>query len=350
MDADLDLLSTERLAPWLDEHGLGTGSPIENAKVLAGGSSNAVFQFERGDRSYVLRRPPRHPRPDSNRGIVREGTVLRALRETGVPHPELHALRDDESVIGVCFYLMEPIDGWSPTSPLKEPFGSSPRLRREMGLALVDAAAALANVDYRAVGLESFGKPDGFIERQVARWKAQLQSYRDLDGYEPRELPGLDRVADWLDANPPTDYRPGLIHGDLQLPNAMFAHDRAELLAIIDWELSTIGDPLLDLGWILTSWSEPDGPRLPNTYIEPWEGFPSRREMIERYLDRTGRDPRAVKYFCVLACYKLGIVLEGHVARAAAGIGSREMGEIMARLVMGLFAEARDLIDGKLYA
>lgn len=348
--AELDLLALERLVPWLDAQGLGTGSPIENAVPLGGGSSNAVFRFRRGDRSYVLRRPPRHPRPDSNRGIVREGTVLRALKQTEVPHPALHALCDDEAVIGVCFYVMEPIDGWSPVSPLIEPFGSSPRLQREMGLALVDAAAALANVDYRAVGLAGFGKPEGYLERQVARWRSQLDSYRGLAGYEPRDLPGLDRVARWLETNLPSDYRPGVVHGDLQLPNVMFAHDRAELLAIIDWELSTIADPLLDLGWILTSWSEPEGPRLPNTYIEPWDGFPSRREMIERYLAQTGRDPCAVRYFCVLACYKLGIVLEGHVARAAAGIGDREMGKIMARLVTGLFEEAGDLIDGKLYA
>lgn len=347
---ELDLLPLERLRLWLDVQGIGSGAPIDGLAQLTGGSSNAVFRFRRGDGEFVLRRPPRHPRPDSNRSISRESTVLRALADSDVPHPRLVASCDDQSVIGVCFYLMEPIDGFSPTSPLPEPFGSSPELRRQMGFELVDAAAALANVDYRAVGLEGFGKPEGYLERQVARWKAQLDSYRQLDGYQARELPGLERVASWLESNLPRDYRPGILHGDLQLPNVMFARDRAELLALIDWELSTIGDPMLDLGWILSNWSEPEGELMPTTYIRPWGGFPSRREMIERYLSKTDRDPAAVKYFCVLACYKLGLVLEGHVARAAAGIGDKAIGEIMARQATGLLQEACDLIDGKLYA
>ncbi|HIF63827.1 MAG TPA: phosphotransferase family protein [Deltaproteobacteria bacterium] len=347
---DLDLLPLDRLAPWLDAQDIGSGAPIERLAQLGGGSSNAVFRFHRGDADYVLRRPPRHPRRDSNKSIVREGTLLRALAHTDVPHPMLHALCDNTDVIGVCFYVMKPIDGWSPGSPLKEPFASSPRFRREMGFALVDALAALALVDYRSVGLEDFGRPDGFLERQVPRWRAQLESYREITGYQGHKLPGLDRVATWLEANRPRDYRPGILHGDPQLPNAMFAHDRPELIALIDWELSTLGDPMLDLGWILASWSEPDGPRMPTTYIEPWNGFPSRAEMIDRYLARTDRTPEAVRYFCVLACYKLGIILEGHVARAAAGIGDPSTSEIMARLSMGLLEEANDLIDGKIFA
>lgn len=348
--SDLDLVALEPLAAWLDEQDLGRDAPIEDLAALSGGSSNAIFRFRRGDESYVLRRPPRHPRSNSNKTMVREATVLRALADTDVPHPRLRGLCEDQGVIGVCFYVMEPIDGWSPGSPLVEPFGSSPALRREMGFAVVDAAAALAGVDYRAVGLTEFGKPDGYLERQVSRWRSQLDSYLQLEGYDGRDLPDLERVAAWLEGNLPRDYRPGIIHGDYQLPNVMFAHDRAELLAVIDWELSTIGDPMLDLAWILTSWSEQEGEPLPTTYIQPWDGFPTRREMIERYLDLTDRDPKAVRYFCVLACYKLGLILEGHVARAAAGMGDREIGAIMARMATGLLEEAGDLIDGKVYA
>lgn len=348
--SELDLLPVEALAVWLDAQNLGRGAPIEDLAALSGGSSNAIFRFRRGEDYYVLRRPPRHPRPNSNKTMVREATVLRALADTDVPHPGLRALCEDADVIGVCFYVMDPIDGWSPGSPLVEPFGSSPVLRREMGLAFVDAAACLAGVDYRAVGLAEFGKPDGYLERQVSRWRSQLDSYLQLDGYDGRELPNLERVAVWLERNIPRDYRPGIIHGDYQFPNVMFAHDRAVLLAVIDWELSTIGDPLLDLAWALTSWSEPEGELLPTTYIQPWDGFPSRREAIERYLDQVDRDPKAVRYFCVLACYKLGLILEGNVARAAAGIGDREIGAIMARMATGLLEEAGNLIDGKVYA
>ena len=348
--SELDLVPLASLAVWLDEQNLSRGAPIEGLVPLTGGSSNAIFGFRRGDESYVLRRPPRHLRPNSNKTMVREATVLRALTDTDVPHPRLRALCEDEDVIGVCFYVMEPIDGWSPGSPLVEPFASSPALRREMGFAIVDAAASLARVDYRSVGLEEFGRPDGYLERQVSRWRSQLESYLQLDGYDGRDLPDLARVAAWLEGHLPRDYRPGIIHGDLQFPNVMFAHDRADLLAMIDWELSTIGDPLLDLAWVLTSWSEPEGEPLATTYIQPWDGFPSRREVIERYLDQTDRDPKAVQYFCVLACYKLGLILEGHVARAAAGMGDREIAKIMARMATGLLEEAGDLIDGKVYS
>jgi aminoglycoside phosphotransferase (APT) family kinase protein len=346
----VDLVPIDRLARWLDEQGLGNGSSIRDLVALAGGSQNAVFRFTRGDRDFVLRRPRQDARVTASAAIRREAELLRALSETDVPHPRLVAACADEELLGACFYLMEPIDGWSPGSPLIEPFASSPALQREMGFAFVDAAAALGSVDYVAAGLEGFGKPEGFLERQVGRWRSQLDGYRKIEGYDGRELPHLDRVSRWLEAERPDDYRPGIIHGDLQLPNSMFAHDRPEILALIDWEMATIGDPLLDLGWILTNWSDPGGDLLPTTYIRPWVGFPSRREMIDRYLAQVDRNPSDVKYFCVLACYKLGIVLEGNVARAAAGLGDPEVAKFMEGLVTGLFDEALDLIEGNLEA
>lgn len=347
---DLDLIPLDRLARWLDRQGVGAGEPIEAVERLGGGSSHAVFRLRRGEERVVLRRPPRHPRPDSARSIVREARILGSLAGTEVPHPRLRALCTDESVIGVCFSVMDAVEGWSPGSPLVEPFASRPAWQREMGLALVDAAAALARVDHRAAGLVDLGHAEGFLERQVPRWRSQLESYRELPGYRPRALPGIERVSAWLEASIPRDVRTGLLHGDLQLPNVMFAYDRPELVAVIDWELSTIGDPMLDLGWLLASWSDPTPPLLPTTYIRPWDGFPSRREMISRYLALTGRDPAAVRYFCVLACFKLGIVLEGSVARAAAGRGDPGLAEVMGRLAVGLFEEAGALIDGAIEA
>jgi aminoglycoside phosphotransferase (APT) family kinase protein len=346
---DLDLLAPDRLARWLDAQGLPcAGEPIREARKLSGGATNAIFLFRRGDARMVLRRPPRHPRADSDKTLVREARVLRALRGTDVPHPALIAACEDPAVIGGCFYLMEPIDGFNPVGQLPEPFASDPGARRQMGFELLDAIAKLARVDYRAVGLGDFGKPDGFLERQVERWKAHLQGYHKLPGYGGRALPGFEDVARWLQTHIPRDFRPGIIHGDYQFANVMFAHDRPELRAIIDWELSTIGDPMLDLGWILCSWSDPDEPALRTTYIQPWSGFPSRAELIERYLAQTGRDPDAVRYFRVLACYKLGILLEGHYARGLAGLGDREVGETMGNTTWWLFEQAVDLVAGRL--
>jgi aminoglycoside phosphotransferase (APT) family kinase protein len=342
---DLDLVPTGALARWMDARRLpGTGAPIEDVTRLSGGAANVIFRLRRGAHAFVLRRPPRHPRPNSMETMLREARVLGALRDTGVPHPRLVAACADPDVIGATFYLMEPVDGFTPMGALPEPFASDPSARRAMGFELVDAIAKLAQVDYRAVGLEGFGKPDGFLQRQVGRWQAQLESYRKLPGYAGRELPGFAEVSRWLAANLPKDFRPGILHGDYQFANVMFRRDRPELAAVIDWELSTIGDPLLDLGWILCTWRDPDEDGS-GAYLQPWSGFPSRAELTERYLAATGRDPAAVPYFRVLGCYKLGILLEGNYARGLAGLADRALGDVMGGVTWSLFQQAQALVQ-----
>ncbi|MFQ5512935.1 MAG: phosphotransferase family protein [Myxococcota bacterium] len=342
---DLDLVAPEALARWMDAQGLpGAGEPVRDVSQLSGGAANVIFRLRRGPHEMVLRRPPRHPRPNSNRTMLREARVLAALRDTPVPHPRLIACCEDPDLIGATFYLMEPIEGFNPVGELPEPFRSDASARRRMGFELVDAIARLACVDYRAVGLEGFGKPDSFLERQVSRWRSQLESYRELDGYDVRVLPGFEEVASWLENNLPMDFRPGILHGDYQFANVMFAHDRPELLAVIDWELSTVGDPLLDLGWILCTWRDPGETETATSYLHPWRDFPTRAELIERYLSVTDRDPRAVGYFRVLGCYKLGILLEGNYARGLAGLADREAGEMMGRVTVSLFEQAHELV------
>ena len=255
MSAGVDL---EKLAVWMDGQGLGEG-PLEGVTLLGGGTQNILLRFSRAGREYVLRRPPPHLRANSNETMRREARMLAALKGTPVPHPELIAACPDEEVLGAAFYLMEPIEGFNPSTGLPPLHAGSPQMRHRMGLALVEGIAALGALDYRERGLDGFGKVDSYLERQVARWKSQLDSYRQYAGWPgPGGIPGVDEVAAWLERHRPASFEPGIIHGDYHLANVMFRHDSAELAAIVDWELTTIGDPLLDLGWLLATWREPE--------------------------------------------------------------------------------------------
>jgi aminoglycoside phosphotransferase (APT) family kinase protein len=323
----------------MDAQGLPPG-PIEAIERLAGGTQNILLRFTRGGRSYVLRRPPPHLRANSNETMRREARVLGALAGTGVPHPLLIAACPAEDVIGAAFYLMEPIDGFNPTAGLPPLHAGDPAIRHRMGLALVDGITALSAVDHRAVGLAGFGRPEGYLERQVARWRAQLDSYSELPGYPGPDIPGVERVARWLDAHRPARFDPGILHGDYHLGNVMYRRDGPELAAIVDWELSTIGDPLLDLGWLLATWPGESGPSGGSIGVQPWRGFPTADELVARYRERSTRDTQAIAWYGVLACYKLGIILEGTHARACAGRAPRETGDALHATTLALFERA----------
>jgi aminoglycoside phosphotransferase (APT) family kinase protein len=270
----------------------------------------------------------------------REARVLAAIADTGVPHPRLIAACPDEAVIGAAFYLMEPVEGFNPTTGLPPLHASDPDVRRAMGFELVDAIARLGGVDHLEVGLRDFGRPEGYLERQVSRWRAQLEGYGALEGYPGPEIPGVERVAAWLDANRPRDFRPGILHGDYHLANVMFRNDGPELAAIVDWELSTIGDPLLDLGWLLATWPGESGPAAGSIGVQPWDGFPSADELVARYRERSTRDLSAISWYGVLACYKLGIILEGTHARACAGKAPKATGDVLHATTVALFERA----------
>jgi aminoglycoside phosphotransferase (APT) family kinase protein len=334
----------ERLASWMDDQGL-SGAPICEAELLSGGTQNILLRFERGGRRFVLRRPPAHLRRNSNETMRREARVLAAIAATDVPHPRLIAACPDEDVIGASFYLMEPVEGFNPTGGLPALHASDPAIRRAMGLALVDGIATLGAVDYRAVGLEGFGRPEGYLERQVSRWRSQLEGYREFEGYAGPEIPGVEHVADWLERNRPRDFQPGILHGDYHLSNVMYRPDGPELAAIVDWELSTIGDPLLDLGWLLATWPGEGGPSAGTVAVKPWDGFPSADELVARYRERSQRDLEAIGWYGVLACYKLGIILEGTHARASAGKAAKATGDVLHATTLALFERALGWID-----
>jgi aminoglycoside phosphotransferase (APT) family kinase protein len=338
---DPALVDLGHLAEWMDGQGL-TGEAIADAELLAGGTQNILLRFTRGGRTFVLRRPPPHLRKNSNETMRREARVLGAIGDTDVPHPRLIAGCPETDVIGAAFYLMEPIEGFNPTQGLPEYHRSDPAIRRAMGLSLVDSVAALGRVDYQAVGLEGFGRPDGYLERQVARWRSQLEGYSELDGYPGPEIPGVDDVAEWLDENRPADFLPGILHGDYHLANVMYRLDTPDLAAIVDWELSTIGDPLLDLGWLLATWPAPGAHSAASVGggIHPWDGFPKAEELVARYAEGTARDLSDIRWYEVLACYKLGIILEGTHARACAGKAPKATGDVLHATTVALFQRA----------
>jgi len=315
-----DLIDLARLTEWMDSQGLGQGS-ISDARPLTGGSQNILLRFRRDGREYVLRRPPQRPLGDGDEVMRREARVLYALRNTPVPHAALIAACPDPAVLGAAFYLMAPLDGFNAAVGMPPLHAGSPAVRHAMGLSVVDALAAIAAVDSQAVGLSDFGRPAGFLERQTARWTRQLESYAAFAGWPgPEGLPGVSKVSDWLEAGCPKRFRPGLMHGDFHLKNVLFEQGRPDVEAIIDWELSTIGDTLVDLGWLLATWPGPGGDMSQTTIvIQPWDGFPEADELVERYAARTGADLTHLSWYKVFACFKLALILEGTFARACAG-------------------------------
>ncbi len=275
----------------------------------ATGAGNALFWLRRGEHTFVLRRPPAVVNAPGASDMAREFRILGALEGTPVPHPRPLLLCEHADVIGAPFLVMERVDGFTPVGRLPGPY-ARPEARRELAMAMVDALADLAAVDWQARDLEGLGKPEGFLERQVGRWLAQLDRYRT------RDIPQLDVVAEWLESNRPAMGAPAIMHGDYSPYNVMASlHDPTRLAAVIDWDTGTIGDPLLDIGHLLARWTEPGEQPVLSIEIEQREGLPRRAEMAARYAERSGRNLSALVYYQVLSLFKLAIILEGPSAR-----------------------------------
>ena len=339
---DPQVIDIEALAAWMDTEGLSAG-PIQNVTALQGGTQNILLSFTRGHDRFVLRRPSLHPLTNGDDTMRREMRVLAALASTDVRHPRLIAACPSTDVLGASFYLMEEIRGFNVLLSMPQPHAGDPQMRRRMGFSVADAIARLGKVDHRAVGLEDFGKPEGFLSRQVPRWRDMLSGYAKYESWDGlRDIPGVDEIGRWLEDNCPRHFTPGILHGDYTLANVLFREDTPEVAAILDWEMSTIGDPLLDLGWLLTSWPRPDDPT--SRKIEPWEGFPTPDELLAHYRADSARDMSAIDWYIVLACYKLGIVLEGTYARACAGKAPQELGQRFHQRTVALFERAIKLV------
>jgi len=332
------LVDEQRLGRWMDLQDLpGRGQPV-TSRFISGGASNEIFEIRRGGFCSVLRRPPRVVPPGRNETMLREFRVLEALNGTDVPHPEAFAACDDPEVIGSSFYLMGLVDGWSPMNMdgWPAPFDTDLDARYGLAIELVDGIARLSRVDWRARGLEGFGKPEGFHDRQVDRWLAHLSAVQF------RDLPGLDVASDWLRSHKPSHWEPGIIHGDYQFANVMFSHGApARLAAMVDWEMSTVGDPLLDLGWVMNGWTDPGEDRT-GGYVD-LNGMPSRDKMLAHYAAVSGRSVDEIDYYVILARFKLAIVLEAGYARVVSGQADNPTMAAFEHVVLDTMAAAAEL-------
>jgi len=348
---DLDVLANiSRLTDWLDSNIPELGKQPLKRELLHGGTSNVVLTINRGGKTMVLRRPPVVPPPGAERGVLREARVLSALSGTDVPHPACYGVCDDPDIIGGRFYVMEMIDGWAPNLRGDKIHNEAPfdQMPYEYGIpfAIVDGLTRLANVDYKAVGLADFGKATDFLGRQVDRWAGQLASYKERYGYQGRHLEGYDEVEAWLRKNVRKTEHVGIIHGDVGTPNMMFRHGPpARLAAMIDWELSTIGDPMLDLGWFTGAMHDERFPDLPASGgLNDPDHFPTKQELARYYCAGTGRSVDELDFYSILAGFKSGCLLEYKVAQAAAGILPKAVGEFFTRMVDICFRRNAEMI------
>ena len=337
------MIDVERLAAWLDQSGLpGKGEPMEH-RYISGGAQNEIYEIRRGELHGALRIPPAAAPAARDEGILREWRIIEALNGTDVPHTKALAVCTDPAVLGRTFYLMEFVDGWSPMGRRGWPAPFDTDLAARAGLAyqLTEGVALLAGVDWRAKGLHDLGRPDGFHERQVERWT------RYLDRIKGRELPGFEAAATWLRTHKPLDYVPGLMHGDYQFANVMYRDGApARLAAIVDWEMGTVGDPKLDLAWMLRGWPEDtSAPEAATALYVDLTGMPSREDLIQHYAEVSGRQVDDMDYYDVLAQWKLAIVLEQGFQRA----GDNEKLQAFGPMVLQLMQSAADLAETTRY-
>ncbi|MET0897678.1 MAG: phosphotransferase family protein [Mycobacterium sp.] len=317
------------LTTWLRVQGIG--SDISAVEPLTGGTQNIVVRLvvegDTGGRTLVLRRPPKHPRPNSNRTMQREIAVLTTLADSGVPHPGFVVGCEDLDVLGVVFYLMEDVDGFNPGNEVAEAYVRDPGMRHQVGLNYAADLARLGQARWRGRPLAELRRPGSFLGRQVPGFLSLLDSYRKLGDYAPEALPAVGELAGWLQDNQPPDAEPGIMHGDAHLNNVLLRRDRPEVAAFVDWEMCTVGDPLLDLGWILVCWPDDPDPINAGSELAALGGLPSRGEVVEAYRRAGGRDTQRLDWYVALACFKLAIVIEGTYARYLAGMAHREAGE-----------------------
>ncbi len=309
------LLVLDPLESFLDAHGLGEGEV--HASPIGEGHSNVTYLIERGGAEFVLRRPPRPPLPPSAHDVLREARLLGALSATPARVPEVLAVGSDEQIIGSPFYVMERVEGDVIVSSMPPALDSPPE-RERTAHELIEALVEIHGVDWRAAGLEDFGKPTGYLERQLRRFLGLWEINKT------REIPAVEGVAGWLGENLPESGPATIVHGDFRLGNTLYAPGApARLAAVLDWEMATIGDPLADLGYLCMMWTEADDPaggmRDALGAVTRAEGFPTRAEVIALYEERSGRSMSDIRWYMTLALWKSVVFMEGNYKRAIAG-------------------------------
>ena len=335
------LLVLDPLLAFLDARGLGEGEP--EIAAIGDGHSNATYLFERGDARFVLRRPPRPPIPPSANDMLREARVLSALAGRARV-PAVLAVCEDEAVLGAPFYVMEMVEGDVVTTAMPAAL-DTPEERRRTADDLIDALVEVHGVDWRAAGLEGFGKPDGYLERQLRRFLGLW------DHNKTREIPAVEVVGDWLKANLPQSPAATIVHGDYRLGNVLLASGApARIAAVLDWEMSTIGDPLADLGYFCTLYVERDDPSLGKfelSGVTREEGWPTRAELVARYEERSGRSMTDIRWYQTLALWKSIVFMEGNYRRASSGMSDDPYLKAFGDGVVGLAERAEALTRGE---
>ncbi|SIN75280.1 phosphotransferase family protein [Agromyces cerinus] len=335
------LLVLDALTEFLDAEGLGSGAI--SWQRIGEGHSNLTYLLRRGERSLVLRRGPRPPLPKSTHDMVRESRIQLLVKAAGIPVPDIVAVCADDSVLGVPFYVMDHLDGVVITDD--EPAGlDTPEQRRATAFAAVDALVTLHGVDVGSGGLERVGRPDGYLERQVSLFSSLW------DASTRRSVPEIASVASWLAANTPKSQRASVVHGDYRIGNLMFEHGAPpRVLAILDWEMATVGDPLADLGYFLATYAEAGAATTPLelTPVTRRLGSPSRAELAARYGAATGLDLSDLRWYQALALWKAAVFCEAIYTRWLNGErpGDR-FAPTLADGVPALVRESARLIEG----
>lgn len=318
-------LDPEQLRGHLDRARPGlVGGPLD-ARLIEGGRSNLTYTVTDGTGRWVVRRPPLGHVLATAHDMKREYRVIEALHPTAVPVPEPLLLCDDESVLGAPFYVMEYVAG-TPYRTAEQLAPLGPERTHAAVLALVDTLVDLHAVDPGAVGLGDFGRPEGFLDRQLRRWGKQLDASRN------RELAGIDELHTALGRALPASPTPTVIHGDYRLDNVLLGEDD-RIKAVLDWEMSTLGDPLTDLGLLVMYSARLELPDSPISTTAGAAGHPTPGELVERYAARSGRDTSAISWYTAFAWFKLAVILEGihyrHTLGQTVGAGFDRIGDLV---------------------
>ena len=344
-----DLVDRDALASYLEEL-LGPADRFEVERCDEGFSNETLF-VDWGDDALVIRRPPPGATADTAHDVLREYRPMDALQDTDVPVPETLDACEDQDVLGCDFYVMRRLDGdvvrWSEPDRF-----ARPEARRRVGEQLVDTLAAIHTVDHEAVGLGDFGRPEGFAERQVERWTEQFE-WAFEETWDDRPVPTIKEVGDWLADNVPSDHPHALVHGDYKLDNVIWApSDEPEIVGVLDWEMSTLGDPLTDLGWMLFFWFDEGDPesKVMQTFASTFlrdSDYPTRRELVERYEEATGFSFENHRFYRTLAAYKMAALGEMFYARYLMGHSDSTFYQMMEDGVPALAETAQDIAEGE---
>lgn len=338
-------LDTPRVADFLKDKLEGADQPL-SIQQFGGGAANLTYLLKYGDsHDYVLRRPPLGPVAPSAHDMAREYKVLSVLHQVFPYAPRAFLFSDDDNIVGAPFFVMERRYGTVVRRSLPDHYAAMPDAPRKMSEALIDTLAQLHAIDYSALGLDDLGKPDGFIERQIAGW------YRRWHKAKIEDNKIIDETHQWLNDHLPESMASTLVHNDYKLDNTMLADDDpSKMIAVFDWDMCTLGDPFADVGALLAYWTQPDDPPLVQmTASMPVgeHGFLTRKQLIERYAEKSGRDVSDIRFYHALGVFRLAVILQQIYVRYVRGQTKDERFAGLGQVVDALILTAQQVTAGE---